>query len=195
MEAIRKALKRNGITRKKKTSYYKEQNKEKVKEYLEKIENIPQEKINYVDECGIQGFLHREYAYAPRGEKVYDSVSGKKYRRTNIVAAKRGKEIIAPWQYDCSMNAMLFEEWFEQKLIPELSEYSVIVMDNASFHRKKRLYAIAEKHHMILIFLPPYSPELNPIEHEWANMKRWLKYNLHRFDTLDDAISYYFKVD
>jgi len=93
------------------------------------------------------------------------------------------------------MNGMLFEDWFEQKLIPELSEHSVIVMDNASFHRKKRLYAIAEKHHMILIFLPPYSPELNPIEHEWANMKRWLKYHLHRFDTLDDAISYYFKVE
>ena len=112
----------------KKTPFYKEQNKEKVKEYLEKIENIPQESINYVDESGIQGFLHREYAYAPRGEKVYDSVSGKKYKRTNIVAAKRGKEIIAPWQYDCSMNGMLFEEWFAQKLIPELSEHSVIVI-------------------------------------------------------------------
>ena len=48
---------------------------------------------------------------------------------------------------------------------------------------------------MTLIFLPPYSPELNPIEKEWANLKRWLKYNLRQFDTLDDAISYYFKVE
>ena len=68
-------------------------------------------------------------------------------------------------------------------------------MDNASLHRKKKLYAIAKNHHMILIFLPPYSRELNPIEKEWANFKNWLKYHLHRFDMLDDAISYYFKVE
>ena len=111
------------------------------------------------------------------------------------MAAKRGNQIIAPLQYDCSMNGMLFESWFEQNLMPELSENSVIVMDNASFHRKKRLHAIAEDYHMTLIFLPPYSPELNPIEKEWANLKRWLKYNLHQFDTLDDAILYYFKVE
>lgn len=148
-----------------------------------------------MDETGIQKFLHREYAYAPRGEKVYDRISGKKFRRTNIVAAKRGSHIIAPLQYDGTMNGVLFETWFERHLIPELPEYSVIVMDNASFHRKKKLYAIAETHHMILIFLPPYSPELNPIEKEWANLKRWLKYHLHRFDTLDNAISYYFQVE
>ena len=126
---------------------------------------------------------------------MYDNISGKKFRRTNIVAARRGNQIIAPLQYECSMNGMLFESWFEQNLIPKLSENSVIVMDNASFHRKKRLHAIAEAHHMTLIFLPPYSPELNPIEKEWANLKRWLKYNLRQFDTLDNAISYYFKVE
>ena len=175
--------------------FYKEQNQEKVEEYLEKIKNIPPEEIHYIDETGFQKFLHREYAYAPRGEKVYDRISGKKFRRTSIVAAKRGGSIIAPWQYDGTMNGMLFETWFEQHLIPELPENSVIVMDNASFHRKKRLYAIAEKYHMILIFLPPYSPELNPIEKEWANLKRWLKYNLHRFETFDDAISAYFQVE
>ncbi|MBR0485147.1 MAG: transposase [Oscillospiraceae bacterium] len=108
---------------------------------------------------------------------------------------ERGNQNIAPLQYECSMNGMLFESWFEQNLIPELSENSVIVMDNASFHRKKRLHAIAEAHHMTLIFLPLYSPELNPIEKEWANLKRWLKYNLRQFDTLDNAISYYFKVE
>ena len=87
---------------KKKTLSYKEQDKEKVKEYLEKIENIHQEEINYIDETGIQNFLHREYAYAPRGEKVYDNVSRKKFKRTNIVAAK--EEIKSLHLY--SMNAL-----------------------------------------------------------------------------------------
>lgn len=93
------------------------------------------------------------------------------------------------------MTGEFFESWFELQLLPELPENSVIVMDNASFHRKSRLNTIAEKHQMKLFYLPPYSPELNPIEKEWANFKRWLKFHLRLFATLDDAISYYFKVD
>ena len=126
---------------------------------------------------------------------MYDKIPGRKFKRTNIVAAKRGNEIIAPLQYDGTMNGSLFEMWFEQNLIPELPESSVIVMDNASFHRKNKLNEIAEKHHMLLIFLPPYSLELNPIEKEWANLKKWLKYNQHLFPLLDDAISAYFQVE
>lgn len=79
---------------------YKEQNEEKVKEYLEKIKDIPEEKIAYVDETGIDSYLYREYGYAPRGQKVYDKISGKKFQRTNIIAAKIGNEIIAPMQYN-----------------------------------------------------------------------------------------------
>lgn len=91
-------------------------------------------------------------------------------------------------QYKGTTNATLFEIWFEQCLLPCLSKENVVVMDNASFHRKKELSQIAEKHHITLIFLPPYSPELNPIEKFWANLKHWLKFNAHRFDLIDDAI-------
>ncbi len=164
-------------------------------EYLEKIKDIPKDEIVYIDETGIQQYLSREYAYAPKGEKVYDTVSGKKFKRTNIVAAKQGNAIISPLQYDCSMTGEFFESWFVSQLLPELPENSVIVMDNASFHRKSRLDIIAEKYHMTLIYLPPYSPELNPIEKEWANFKHWLKFHLHLFATLNDAISYYFQVN
>ncbi|MDE6087340.1 MAG: transposase [Oscillospiraceae bacterium] len=120
-------------------------------------------------------------------------MSGKKFRCTNIVAAKQGNNIISPLQYDCTMTGDLFESWFENFLLPELSENSVLVMDNASFHRKKKL--MAERHHVILFFLPPYSPELNPIEKVWANFKHWLNFHLLLFATLDDAISNYFKVN
>ena len=63
------------------------------------------------------------------------------------------------------MHSQFFEAWFERHLIPELEQGAVIVLDNASFHRKKRLYEIAEQYKVKIIFLPPYSPELNPIEH------------------------------
>ena len=130
-----------------------------------------------------------------RGEKIYSKISGKKFKRLNIVAAKQGKKIIASMQYECSMDSTLFEYWFEYQLLPAVSEDSVIIMDNASFHRKNKLFEIADSHNRSIIFLPPYSPELNPIEKLWANLKRWLKFNLCFFDIFDDAVSFYFQVN
>lgn len=179
---------------KKKTTSYKEQNPEKVKAYLEEIKDILPEKIAYVDESGIDKCLYREYAYASRGEIVTEKISGKKFQRTNIVAAQLNGEIIAPMQYNGTTDAPLFEHWFKQCLLPCLPEDSVIVMDNASFHRKKELFNIAKEHQIKLIFLPPYSPQLNPIEHFWAKLKQWLKIHIREFDSLDDAISAFFSL-
>lgn len=89
-------------------------NEEKVKEYLEEIKDIPEEKIAYVDETGIDKCLYREYGYAPCGQKVYNKISGKRLQRTNIIAAKLGNEITAPMQYNSKMDLALFEMWFEK---------------------------------------------------------------------------------
>ena len=67
-------------------------------------------------------------------------------------------------------------------------------MDNASFHKKEKLFKIADKHNRKLIFLPPYSPELNPIENFWSVLKHWLKMHIHEFNSLDDAISAAFHI-
>lgn len=139
--------------------------------------------------------MHREYGYAPIGEKVFGTVSGKKFRRTNIIAAKIGKEIISPMQYNTTMNSELFEAWFEKSLLPYLEKDVTIVMDNASFHRKKNLYKVAKKYGFNLIFLPPYSPELNPIEKYWAWLKNHLKKILPNFSSFDDALAECFKVN
>ena len=178
---------------KKKTLRYKEQSEEKVKEYHEEIKDIPKEKIAYVDETGIDKCLYREYGYALRGQKVYDKISGKKFQRTSIVAAKLGKKIIAPMQYSGTMNSALFELWFEKCLLPCLEKGATIVMDNASFHRKKQLYEICRKYGFNLIFLPPYSPELNPIEKYWFVLKHRIKAFLRMNISLDDAIQYVFQ--
>ena len=179
---------------KKKTARYKEQNPEKVEKYLNEIKDILPQKIAYADESGIDTCLYREYAYAPRGEKVTERISGRKFQRTNIVAAKLGDKIIAPMQYKGTTDAPLFEHWFEQWLLPCLPEDTVIVMDNASFHKKEKLVKIADKHHRKLIFLPPYSPELNPIENFWAVLKHWLKMHIREFNSLNDAISAAFHI-
>ena len=128
----------------------------------------------YIDETGIQGYIYREYARAPRGVKVYDKISGKKYKRTNIVAGKCGEEILSPLVYDGKMDSQFFETWFKEMFLNEVEENKVIIMDNASFHRKKILYELCNNanKNLRLIFLPPYSPELNPIEKYWSILKR-----------------------
>ena len=125
----------------------------------------------YVDEAGFDNYLYRRYARAPRGKKIHEKVKGRKYQRTSIVAGKMGNNIIAPLEYNGTMHGDFFEVWFAEHLLPALPEDATVILDNASFHRKKRLYEIAERHKRKVIFLPPYSPELNPIEHFW----HWLK--------------------
>ena len=67
-------------------------------------------------------------------------------------------------------------------------------MDNAAFHRKSTLPEIAKKMNCHVLFLPPYSPDLNPIENKWAWLKKTLRKNLHNFDSFDDAILDTFQV-
>jgi hypothetical protein len=112
--------------------------------------------------------LHREYAYSKRREKVIGRVSGRKYRRLGIVAAKMGAKIMSPLQFNGTMDGGLFEFWFKNCLLRKCPSNSVIVMDNAAFHRKKRLISIAESNKHKIALLPPYSLEYNLIENFWA---------------------------
>jgi len=115
-------------------------------------------------------------------------VSGHRYYRTSIVAAQQNGKIVAPLQYDGTMDSTLFEFWFENCLMCELPPNSVIVMDNAAFHRKSRLPVPAQAYGHRIIFLPPYSPQRNPIEHFWARIKMHLRRVLHLHPVFDDAL-------
>ncbi len=158
------------------------------------IATIPEETVVYVDEAGIDQYLYRPYARAPRGVPVQGKISGRKYERTSIVAGQCMKQIIAPLQYSGTMDSSLFRFWFQTMLLPSLQTGSVIVMDNASFHQKKVLHEMARQFGCHILFLPPYSPDLNPIEHFWAWLKSRLRKTLPFFSSLDDAIVDAFKV-
>ena len=131
--------------------------------------------------------------YSRKGAAVYCEISGRKFKRVGIVAAQMDGKIISPLQYEGTMDSSLFEQWFEQWfeqcLLPSLPEESVTVMDNATFHRKNRLFSLAESFGRRSIFLPLYSPGLNPIE----NFRSWLKRRLRKilpFHSLfDNALS------
>jgi len=157
------------------------------------VESYPQHKLFYVDECGLDKYIHREYGYAPVGERVHGKVSGKKYKRTNIIAAKCGDKIAAPMIYDGTTDSVLFEHWFECALLREIPKYSVIVLDNAAFHRKSKLHELAKQANCEVLFLPPYSPDLNPIEKFWAWLKSKIRKLISFYDNFDDALIDCFK--
>jgi len=121
-------------------------------------------------------------------KRLIGEVSGCRYKRAGIVAAKLGREIIAPLVFDGTMGYGLFGRWISQCLLPVLPEHTVTVMDNASFHRKKKLHILARKAHRTLLFLPPYSPEPNPIEDFWSWLKRRLRKMFPTCLSFDDAL-------
>ena len=136
--------------------------------------------------------MYREYGYALRGVKVNGKIQGKKYERLSMVAAKCGDDIIGRYEYTCNMNARLFELWFCEVLLKLISVRSVIIMDNASWHRKKVLRKLAEVAGCRVIFLPPYSPDFNPIEKVWANLKNFIKNYMRNFSSLNQAALAFF---
>jgi hypothetical protein len=95
----------------------------------------------------------------------------KRYARHSFVAAKCGKKILAPMTYKGTCNAQLFEKWIEKILLPELKKGQIIIMDNATFHKSERTKILIESAGCHLLFLPPYSPDFNPIEMFWARFK------------------------
>lgn len=157
-----------------------------MNEYLKEKEDINPDTIAYIDEMGVDTFIYREYAYSKRGVKVIGHISGKKYQKVGLVAAKMGKGIIAPLQYKGSMDSALFEYWFEFCLVPALAPNSTVILDNASFHNKRRLSLLAEKYGYKIIFLPPYSPDLNPIENFFGILKSECIYR-QKLQTFDEA--------
>ena len=158
------------------------------------MKSISPESLVYVDETGIDQCLYREYARAPRGEPVIAKISGRKYKRTNIVAGICGGRWVAPLAYSGTTDSQLFETWFEQRLLKETAKNSVIILDNATFHRKSVLPALAKQYNCEVLYLPPYSPDLNPIEKKWAWLKKTLRKTIHNFDSFNLALQAAFQV-
>jgi len=149
----------------------------------------------YIDECGVERHVVRKRARAPRGQRVVVKRPGKREKRLNVTAGLCGNEVIAPVVYDWTTKHTWFEVWFEWHLCPNLRLNSVIIMDNASWHRKSALEAIAKFYSYHIIWLPTYSPDKNRIEPLWANLKFWLQYNVKNYSSLHEAILHFFQPD
>lgn len=150
----------------------------------------------WLDESGIDEFLQRNYARAPRGKQVISEVYGKKYGRISVIAAwlSKKKEMIAPYVFDGYTDSKRFNGWLKKCLLPELKTGQVVIMDNAAFHKSKLTTDLIESAGCRLLFQPAYSPDLNPIENQWAVLKAKFKKHKHEFETFNEAVDYAFVV-
>lgn len=170
-----------------------EANEEKRDKYQEAIKDINLKSLVYIDESGIDMNICKDRGWGRKGHLLLGKKSGKYYERTNIIAGYINHKSIAPMVFNGSCNTDLFNNWVEHFLIKELKTDQVVIMDNASFHKSQRTKELIESVGCRVIFLPPYSPDLNPIEKFWANMKRWIKQRIKDFESLFDSIAFFFK--
>jgi transposase len=182
-------FKKTGADSKKKQTFYAESCPEKQLEFMEQLIEIPEENRVYMDEAGVdEKDCERAYGYAIKGERVYGQVSGKRHKRQSIIAALCNQQVIAPKVYEGYMNSQLFLEWVKEDLCPVLKKGQVIILDNATFHKNKKLHKLLKKKKCFALFLPPYSPELNKIERLWSWIKMELKKISDNVDTLSEKI-------
>lgn len=140
------------------------------------IKDYGSENIIYIDESGFKAHCGRRDGWAMRGEKIFCDVPGKRGKTTNLIMAQKGKGKGAPWlapmlfEQSCTMHTV--NAWIENALLKELDQPSVIVMDNAPFHNKTKIKALLEEQGHTFLPLPPYSPDLNPIENTFGAIKK-----------------------
>jgi transposase len=132
-------------------------------------------RLVFIDETWASTNMARRYGRAPRGERLRAAVPQGHWKTTTFVAGLRLTGIIAPMVLDGPINAAAFLAYVEQFLVPELSPGDIVVMDNLSSHKGKAIRRAIEAAGAELLYLPPYSPDLNPIENAFAKLKALLR--------------------
>jgi len=171
-----------------------EQNREDVKAQREEwAQNAPlldARKLVFIDETGAKTNMTRRYGRAPVGKRVGDHAPAGHWNTTTLIAAVSESGPLAPLLLDGATDSEVFTAWVEQFLVPSLREGEIVVMDNLSSHKVKRVRELIESAGACLLYLPPYSPDLNPIEKMWSKVKALLRGAKARTqEALDKAVA------
>jgi hypothetical protein len=127
--------------------------------------------IVYLDESGFAQDMPRTHGYALGGKRCYGQQDWQAKGRTNVIGALWGKDLLTVSLFKGNINSEVFHAWVTQDLLPKVPTNAVIVMDNATFHKRHDTQKSIEEAGCILEYLPTYSPDLNPIEQKWAQAK------------------------
>ena len=151
--------------------------------------DLDPERLVFIDETGASTKMARLRGRSPRGERCRAAVPHGHWRTTTFTGALRLSGMTAPMLLEGPMDGAAFRAYVEQALAPTLLPGDVVVMDNLPPHRPSAIRAAIEAVGATLLYLPPYSPDFNPIENAFSKLKALLRQAAARTqDALDDAI-------
>jgi transposase len=136
---------------------------------------ISADRLVFIDETWVKTNMVRTHGWGRKGERVRGHAPFGHWRTMTFLAALRCDRIDAPYVLDGPINGATFAAWVEQLLVPTLKKGDVVVMDNLGSHKGKAVRRAIRKAGAHLLFLPPYSPDLNPIEQVFAKLKTLLR--------------------
>jgi transposase len=172
--AISRALDKLGLPRKKKVPRATEQHspevQEKRQEFCEVLSGVDANRLVFVDECGANTAMARTYGRAPVGQRVYTDTPGH-WDTITLTCGIRLSGVTAALAFPGATNAAMFENYVEDVLVPELSRGDVVIWDNLSSHQSEEAAEAIARAGARLVPLPPYSPDLTPIEEMVSKVK------------------------
>jgi len=137
--------------------------------------DLDPEKLIFIDETWASTNMARTRGRAPRGERLRAAIPHGHWKTTTFVAGLRLTGMVAPMVLDGPINGSAFQAYVDQVLVPELREGDIVIMDNLGSHKGSGVRAAIEAAGAKLLYLPPYSPDFNPIENAFAKMKALLR--------------------
>jgi transposase len=131
-------------------------------------------RLIFIDESGFSTQMARRYGYAPRGQRLVSCLPWGHYKTTTLVGGLTAAGLIAPMLIDGAMNSDLFAAYIDQVLSKETRPGDLVILDNLPAHETAAVRAAFARHGIAYLYLPPYSPDLNPIENGFSKLKRLL---------------------
>ena len=158
--------------------------------YQEQVSKLNIEDLVFMDETGVNIGMTRLYARAPRGQRAIGRAPRNRGKNITLLGAMGIDGIIAAMTIEGAIAKEAFQVYVNQVLVPQLRPGQVVIMDNLAVHKVKGMREAIESKGAQLLYLPPYSPDLSPIEECWSKLKQWLRSQGKRDrEALEEAIA------
>jgi transposase len=146
-------------------------------------------RLTFIDETSTNTKLTKRSGWSPKGQRYRSHAPFGSWKTQTFIAGLRSHSMVAPWIVNAPMNAEIFETWIETQLVPTLSKGDVVIADNVRFHKSEKAENLIRQKGAWLLFLPAYSPDLNPIEMVFSKLKTLLRKKAARsFEAISNAL-------
>lgn len=163
--------------------------RQKRQEWEQCLPGLDLDKLVFFDECGVNTKMARLHGRCPQGQRLIDCAPAGHYQTLTLMSAVRLEGVVAPMLLDGPVNASTFAGYVEQCLAPALAPGDILIMDNLPAHKSPRVTLAVERAGCRLVYLPPYSPDFNPIENMWSKVKASLrKAGARTFEAVVEAV-------